>query len=337
MANRERYVRGIPFYLTAIKLDDYTPFLMSLLGHSLLDIDALSEATVFSLFEMTKRLQHLHRTQKISSGQLLQANASRYVAMMFFEPSTRTRSSFEVAAYKLGLQVLAPEFGSMSSRIKGESLVDTFLNVSAMEPDAMVIRFGESPELMEAIKKSDIPVINGGSGKTAHPTQALLDGFTILEEFGELRGRKVLLIGDIKHGRVAQSDMKILNLVGAEIGICGPDEFLPESTEGVRVFDIDEGLDWADVVMTFRIQWERHQSKSQNIIAKEEYNKKFGVSVARMKKLGAGILMHPGPINHGVELDAEVLKDPRCRVLSQVKNGVYMRAAVLSQILGINI
>jgi aspartate carbamoyltransferase catalytic subunit len=307
---------------------------MSLLGRSLLDINTFTEAQVFSLFEIAKRVRYLHNSKKLNIADLLQSNASKYVAMMFFEPSTRTRSSFEVAAYKLGIQVLAPEFGPSSSRSKGESLTDTFLNVAAMDPDAIVVRFGEDPELMHTLEKSQIPVINAGSGKSSHPTQALLDAFTICEEFESLRGRKVLIVGDVRHGRVAQSNIKLLTLMGAEVAVCGPQEFMPQDIDAVKTMAIDDGIEWADVVMALRIQLERHQGDSA--MTKEDYNQQFGVTAARMKKLGAGILMHPGPINQGVELDAEVLKDPRCRVLTQVKNGVYVRSAVMSQILGIS-
>ena len=305
-----------------------------MLGRSLLDIQDIPKDDVLSLFETAKRIRHLHQSQKINVGQLAQKNASRYAAFIFFEPSTRTRASFEVASYKLGIQTLCPEFGAGSSLIKGESLVDTVQNIAAMDPDVMIIRYGECAELNDYLRTSEIPVINAGSGKAEHPTQALLDAFTIFESLGDLEQQKVLIVGDIIHGRVAQSNIKLLQALGAEVAICGPDHFVTPVPEGVRRIEkLEEAMDWASVVMALRIQAERHTEEKPL----ESYHQEFGITQERMKNLGAGILLHPGPINHGVEVESEVLKDPRCRVLTQVKNGVYIRAAVLSEVLGINI
>ena len=311
---------------------------MSLLGRSLLDIQVLTEPDVYSLFETAKRVRHLHQTSKIDFGSLLKSNAHKYIALVFLEPSTRTRASFEVAAYKLGTQVLCPEFGGSSSMAKGESLVDTVKTIAAMDPDLMVVRYGEDQELDGYLKNSDIPVINAGSGISAHPTQALLDAFTVFESLESVRDQKVLIVGDIKHSRVARSNIKLLSLLGAQVGICGPDEYIPNDITGITRFTLSEGIDWASVIMTLRIQLERHGSvPQQGKYSAQSYHLEFGITRERLKKFGAGILLHPGPINQGVELAQDVLKDPRCRVLTQVKNGVYIRAAVLSQILGIKV
>lgn len=315
---------------------------MSLLGRSLLDIQNLDEPDVFSLFESTKRIRHLHQTNKLDFARLVQSSASKYVALVFLEPSTRTRSSFEVAAYKLGIQVLCPEFGGSSSVSKGESLVDTVKTIVAMDPDVIAVRYGVSPELENYLKTCEVPVINAGSGMTAHPTQALLDSFTILEELGSVRGQKVLIVGDINHSRVARSNIKLFEKLGAEVAICAPEEFIPADLSLQQV-SLDEGLDWCSVVMALRIQLERHDNekviseKTTSEITNDKYHAKYGLTEQRLKKLGAGIILHPGPVNQGVEMTSAVLKDPRCRVLTQVGNGVYIRAAVLSQILGIKV
>lgn len=255
--------------------------------------------------------------------------------MVFLEPSTRTRSSFEVSAYKLGLQALCPEFGSSSSLSKGESEVDTLKNISALDPDLMIVRYSGSEAVDTYLEESEIPIVNAGSGKAAHPTQALLDAFTIKEELGTLKNQKVLIVGDIENGRVARSNIQLLSTMGAEVALCGPEPFMPKEFSHLQKMSLEEGLSWANVVMSLRIQLERHTNKIE--MTGEEYHKAFGINEEKMKVFGAGILMHPGPINHGVELSSGVLKDPRCRVLTQVKNGVYIRAAILSQILGIEI
>lgn len=310
---------------------------MSLLGRSLLDIQSLTESNVLSLFETAQRIRHLHQTNKIDFGRFLQANGNKYAALVFLEPSTRTRASFEVAAYKLGIQVLCPEFGGSSSRSKGESLVDTVKTIAAMDPDVMVVRYGTDSELDAYLQSSVIPVVNGGSGVSAHPTQALLDSFTIAESLEEVKGQNVLIVGDIKHSRVARSNIKLLKILGANIGVCGPDEFMANDISGVERFPLAEGIEWASVIMALRIQLERHEKDGKKSYTQDDYHRDFGLTKDRLKKFGAGIVMHPGPINQGVEMTPDVLKDPRCRVLIQVKNGVYIRAAVMSQILGIKV
>jgi aspartate carbamoyltransferase catalytic subunit len=296
---------------------------------SLLSTENLSELEISALFRQADELVNAGFPQKISP---------KIVACLFFEPSTRTRMSFQTAAYRLGHRVLTMEMAE-SSLIKGESQVDTVLNVAAMNPDAIVVRYGNSPELDALLPKLDIPIVNGGSGTKAHPTQALLDAYTLHREFsGAVRGRKVLIVGDIAHSRVAHSNFDVLAKLGAEIGVCGPEVLLPSSTSVTqkiqRFTNLDEAVEWADVYMGLRIQLERHQATDLSLKSMGDYHQHFGLTPDRLKRLKKNaIIMHPGPINHGVEFANEVGLDPRNRIFAQVTNGVAIRAAVLAQVL----
>lgn len=247
--------------------------------------------------------------------------------------------SFQTAAYRLGHQVLTMELSTGSSLSKGETAVDTVLNVAAMKPDVLVVRYGLSRELDELLPSLGIPVINAGSGTLAHPTQALLDAYTIEREAGGVEGKRVLIVGDIRHSRVARSNFDVLAKLGAKIGVCGPESLLPDADgdmpPGTRVFtSLDEAVGWCDVYMGLRIQLERHNASDLQLDSVEDYHRHFGLNRDRLKKLGSGaLIMHPGPINHGVEFAPEVVDDSRSRVLKQVTNGVLIRAALLSMAL----
>jgi len=231
------------------------------------------------------------------------------------------------------------ELSTGSSLSKGETAVDTVLNVAAMKPDVLVVRYGLSRELDELLPTLEIPVINAGSGTLAHPTQALLDAYTIEREMGSVEGKRVLIVGDIRHSRVARSNFDVLAKLGAKIGVCGPESLLPDADgdmpSGTRVFtNLDEAVGWCDVYMGLRIQLERHNASDLQLESLEDYHRHFGLNRDRLKKLGSGaLIMHPGPINHGVEFAAEVVDDSRSRVLKQVTNGVLIRAALLSMTL----
>lgn len=312
---------------------------------SLLDTRALTTENITKLFRMADKFRERSEAHGFfydaARGPVKQG--SKVVALLFFEASTRTRLSFQAAAYRLGLPVLTMEFAS-SSLSKGESLSDTIQNVLAMGPDALVLRYGSSAELDQLIPRLDIPVINAGFGTLAHPTQALLDAYTIYRERGQVVGERVLIVGDILHSRVARSNFDVLQKLGAEIGVCGPARFLPPGSEisGIRVFDsVDDGLRWATVCMGLRIQFERHQQEASDDdhVARQvaEYHRSYGITRARLQSLiPEGILMHPGPINHGVEFSSDALEDPRCRVLQQVTNGVLIRAALLAKTVGMS-
>ena len=247
--------------------------------------------------------------------------------------------SFQAAAYRLGHNVLTMELSTGSSLSKGETYIDTVLNVAAMKPDVMVIRYGHSPELDQFLPSLSMPVINAGSGLSAHPTQALLDAFTIQQEAGSVEGKKVLIVGDIRHSRVARSNFDVLSKLGAIVGVCGPESLLPKSGQelppGARVFhDLDEAVSWCDVYMGLRIQLERHSAADLQLSSLEQYHQTFGLTGVRLKKLADhALILHPGPINHGVEFANEVMADKRCRVLQQVSNGVGIRGVLLARAL----
>ena len=241
-----------------------------------------------------------------------------------------------MAAYRLGHQVLTMEMNAASSLSKGETYEDTVLNIAAMKPDVLVVRYGTSVELDQLLPKLDMPVINAGSGVSAHPTQALLDAYTIHRELGSVAGKKVLIIGDIKHSRVARSNFDVLTKLGAEVAVTGPQFMIPEELpHGVKKLEsIEEGFAWADVCMALRIQLERHSGNEQSSASNEGYHARFGLNQPRLKLLKKdAIIMHPGPINHGVEFSHDVVKDSRSRVLNQVSNGVLIRAALLQRAL----
>ncbi|MCC6277477.1 MAG: aspartate carbamoyltransferase catalytic subunit [Oligoflexia bacterium] len=306
---------------------------MNLLGRSLLDIPDLRPEEVLFLIEEALKLKAFESSQK---EQVLPQASGKSVALLFFEPSTRTRTSFQMAAYRLGLRVLKLEAVG-SSHQKGETIFDTARNVEALSPHAMVIRHGGSGVPGQISKLLKIPVINAGDGFHAHPTQALLDAFTIRESFPQLRGLHVLIIGDIAHSRVARSNIHCLRGFGAQITVCAPPTLVPPlATEwGVRVTSrLDEELPKADVVMALRMQTER-QSTFQ-VPSIKEYTSRFGLTDERLGKIAKhAIIMHPGPVNRGIEMTSAVLEDPRCKVLEQVHNGVLMRAVLLSEILGV--
>jgi aspartate carbamoyltransferase catalytic subunit len=224
-----------------------------------------------------------------------------------------------------------------SSLSKGETHGDTVLNIAAMDPDVMIVRYGRSPELDTLLPTLGMPVLNAGSGASAHPTQALLDAYTITRERRNIAGERVLIVGDIRHSRVARSNFDVLKKLGAEVAVCGPDRLLPtEDIEGIQVFhDLDEATRWCSIYMGLRIQLERHEAHQLNLESQDDYHHHFGLTKERLKILAKdAMIMHPGPINHGVEFCLDVMRDPRCRVLEQVTNGVLIRGALLARILG---
>lgn len=252
------------------------------------------------------------------------------VANLFFEPSTRTRTSFEVAAKRLSADII--NFSSAgSSTSKGESLTDTAKNIEAMNVDTIVMRHPSSGSAEYLARSIRAGVINAGDGIHEHPTQGLLDIFTMRERKKKIEGLKVCLVGDILHSRVARSNIWGLTKLGAKVRVCGPPTLIPAKIEelGVEVFyDVDEAVKDQDVLNILRIQLERQKGAFFPSI--REYAAEYGISVERMKKAKKDvIIMHPGPINRGVELAAEVADGAQSVILEQVTNGVAVRMAVL--------
>ena len=252
------------------------------------------------------------------------------VANLFFENSTRTKLSFELAEKRLSAEVINFSL-SGSSLSKGETLVDTVNNILAMKVDIVVIRHpdaGAASFLSENIKAS---VINAGDGSHEHPTQALLDSFSISEKIGDIKGKNILLLGDIKHSRVALSNIFCLQKLGANVRVCGPPTLIPKNISdlGVEVsFDIKDSLNWCDVVNVLRIQLERQDLKFFPSL--REYTMVYGINKDLIKQINKDILiLHPGPINRGVEITSDLADSHQSIILNQVENGVAIRMAVL--------
>jgi aspartate carbamoyltransferase catalytic subunit len=257
------------------------------------------------------------------------------VATMFFEPSTRTKMSFDKAAKALSADTMAFS-ASTSSLSKGESLKDTALTVRAMGADLMVVRHGATGAPWRLAEWLDIPIVNAGDGAHQHPTQALLDCLTIKQRFGSLDGLRIAIVGDIKHSRVARSDIFAMATLGAEVILVGPPTLLPLDTEGWPVkttTDLDGVLEAVDVVYLLRVQLER--GGGSVFPSLPEYTARYGMTNDRFSRLkNDAIVMHPGPMNRGVEIAHEVADDHRALILQQVTNGVAARMAVLFHLLG---
>jgi aspartate carbamoyltransferase catalytic subunit len=228
------------------------------------------------------------------------------------------------------------DFGNegASSLSKGETPEDTLYNVAAMKPDLMVVRYGSQPSIHRALQKISVPIISGGGGATEHPTQALLDAFTIEEKHGSLKGQKILFVGDVLHSRVAHSGIKLFSRMGAEVATACPESLMRSDAlvrEHKHFIKLDEAIKWADVVMGLRIQKERHSDMTEDF---SEYYLSASV-LSSLKK--DGLIMHPGPFIPGHDMDREVLADSRCVIHRQVENGVYVRMALMAQILGVNL
>ncbi|HEX8217231.1 MAG TPA: aspartate carbamoyltransferase catalytic subunit [Allosphingosinicella sp.] len=277
----------------------------------------LDEAEAWSVFNRRSR-----RADERLRG-LTQINA-------FFENSTRTLFSFEIAGRRLGAQVSNFHPAASSVR-KGESLIDTAQTLNAMGPDLLVIRHEQNGAAHDVAAVMDCPVINAGDGRGEHPTQALLDALTIRQRKGRVAGIKVAICGDIRHSRVAGSNLRALTVLGAEVRAIAPLRLMPDALpRGVAGFeDMDEGIDGADVVMMLRIQRERMDGEVEGALG--DFHDRYGLTRDRLARAAAdAIVMHPGPMNRGVEIDGDVADDPeRSAILQQVANGVAVRMACL--------
>ena len=252
------------------------------------------------------------------------------VVNLFFEASTRTRISFEFAEKRMSADTVSIA-SSGSSVQKGETLVDTARNLEAMRIDMVVIRHGASGAARFLAERIESNVINAGDGTHEHPTQGLLDMLTLRDHFRKLEGVKVCIVGDVLHSRVARSNIWGLRKMGAEVAVCGPRSLLPNAIDefGVTVFDrVDEAIEWADALNILRLQLERMQLGY--IPSLREYNRVFGVTRERLERAKRDVLiLHPGPMNRGVEIDSDVADGPFSVILEQVTNGVAVRMAVL--------
>lgn len=305
---------------------------MRLFEHKdLLSIDQLSIADIKLILDMAESFK------EISSRDIKKVPTLRgkTVVNLFYEPSTRTRSSFEIAAKRLSADTFNLS-SSNSSTIKGETLIDTGRNLQAMNPDVIILRHSSTGAPHMMAKAVNYGVINAGDGINEHPTQALLDLFTIREKKGRVEGLKIVIIGDISHSRVAKSNIKGLKKLGADVTVSGPPTMVPVGIEnyGINVIhNPSEAIRNKDVIMLLRIQFERQSNVLFPSI--REYAKYFGVT-RKMIELANddAIIMHPGPINRGVELASELIDAPDSVILEQVKNGVAIRMAILYLLIG---
>jgi len=258
------------------------------------------------------------------------------IVNLFYENSTRTRISFELAERRLSADVVNFTVSS-SSAAKGETLLDTVNNILSMKVDMVVMRHSASGAPHYLSKHIDAPIINAGDGINEHPTQALLDAFSMQEKMGKIKGLKVAIIGDVMHSRVALSNIYLLKKMGAEVMVSGPPTLIPtylKEALGIQVeYNIDKALAWCDVANVLRIQLERQNQPLFSSL--REYNLAYGISKARLQKLNKEILiMHPGPINRGVEMDSDVADSQHSIILDQVENGVAVRMACLYLLTG---
>jgi len=317
--------------MSTITRVDTPPALTMLRRKDLLGIADLSPEEITLVLDTAEAMKEIgSRTVK-----KVPALRGKTVVNLFFEPSTRTRTSFEIAEKRLSADTLNVAIGT-SSVVKGESLADTALNLEAMNPDMIVLRHASSGacHLLSRICRSAI--INAGDGMHEHPTQALLDAYTIRERHGRLAGLKVAIIGDLIHSRVLRSNIHLLTKMGAEVWVCGPPTLIPPEIRrfGVRATSvIEEAVRDADVVMLLRIQLERMEGAYFPSL--REYFRVFGMNETRLAMAKPDvIIMHPGPMNRGVEIASEVADGPYSVILDQVANGVAVRMAVLYLLAG---
>ncbi len=302
----------------------------------LIGLESLTAAQIEHVLNVARPMKNLF-TRSIKKVPALRGKT---VALLFFEPSTRTRSSFELAAKRLSADTLSFT-ASTSSVAKGESLIDTAKTYEAMKVDFIVMRHSASgaPDLVAQAVKAR--VINAGDGSHEHPTQGLLDLFTILEKKKRVDGLKVVIVGDILHSRVARSNLWGLTKLGAQVTVCGPSTLIPAGLPeifGPKISvstNLDEALDGADVINVLRLQLERQQGDYFPTV--REYTELFGLNTDRLRKAKPDCLvLHPGPMNRGVEISSEVADGPRSQILEQVTNGIAVRMAVLYLFTGAN-
>lgn len=301
---------------------------------SLISINDLNDQDVQILFDRAAKFKQLDAQKKSFKKHISQkTNQELNAFLIFAEPSTRTRVSFQVACNKLGISPVVFSELQSSSIAKGESLEETFRVLQALNPSVIIFRYKGAN--FEISNYSSIPVISAGFDSYEHPTQALIDAFTIMETRGKIKGEKVLIIGDVLHSRVSNSNVKLLKRLGADLAFCSPSSLFPKGKqwENVKHFkNINEGVKWANVVMCLRVQQERHDMNIGLSIA--EYRDKYHLGTEQMKILDpSDIILHPGPCILGVEMSLNVFNDKRSHIMTQVINSVYIRSAVLFHVL----
>lgn len=314
------------FFKFAYKQNCKINFLMRMISKPyLIQADDLTYEDIFEIFDRSNFfLNNNDRTKKFDDLKGIT------VALAFFENSTRTKLSFELAAKRLSADTLS--FSSAGSSLsKGESLIDTLKTIEAMGVQIYVVRHGCSgvPQFLQ--QNTNGIIINAGDGKHEHPTQALLDSFTLYKHFGKMEGLKVCIIGDILHSRVARSNITVLKTLGAEVALCAPGTLLPRGVETWKlkfIDDVHDAVEWSDAVLLLRLQRERMESGLLPTL--REYSSFYGVTFDHFSRKPEIVLMHPGPVNYGLELEYHVSSYPNVLIQTQVTHGVYIRMALLS-------
>lgn len=300
------------------------------MGKGLLDIESLSRTDAEAILDRAKFFQP-PPGEPYGRHQILQG---RSIVNLFFEASTRTRTSFEIAGRRLGAEIISIAT-SASSVSKGESLVDTLNTLAAMRPDAIVMRHSASGAPHFLSRYLPIPIVNAGDGLHEHPTQALLDALTILDRRKTLENLRVAIIGDIAHSRVARSNIFLLSKFGAQIVLCGPASLLPREIAAIApgvelTTDMENAIRDVDVIMMLRVQLERQHEAA---FPADEYFRFFGLRIEHMKQAKPDVIvMHPGPMNRGQEISSEVADSQSSAILNQVGNGIAVRMAVLERV-----
>jgi len=288
-------------------------------------------------------LQHLIRTDDFSIDEIEEILADakifsdgrfdrilqdKLIITLFFENSTRTKSSFEIAASRLGAEMIHLDVAKSSTK-KGETLVDTAMNLDAMGPHAIIVRHQNAgvPKILS--NHTNASILNAGDGAHAHPTQALLDLYTLREHFGDLNGKKIAIVGDIKNSRVANSNIELLSRFGMEVILVAPPHFLPKTTLRTTHF-LEEIIDEVDAIMSLRTQTERHSSQSYASL--KDYASDFCITTELVGNRDI-VLLHPGPVHRNIDICDALLADSRCKVLEQVTNGVNIRMAILKKLI----
>lgn len=288
-----------------------------------LSLSSLSSSEILSLLDRSRYFSLNHK----NPDKVHHILRNKIVANVFYEPSTRTRCSFEVAAKRLGCEVVnfVPENSSVK---KGETVYDTLKCLESLGVEGIVFRHSDDHVFDQLKDRIHLPLLNAGAGKHEHPSQGLLDLFTLREEFQRLEGLKVAICGDIKHSRVAGSMMVAAEKFGMEIYLSGPSDLLPKSQKSfVREIPFDDALPKVDAVMMLRIQLERHGGLELN---QESYHRDFGLTKARLSTMkNNAIILHPGPFNRGIEITDELVEHPQSRIFKQMEKGVYARMAIL--------
>ena len=293
---------------------------------NLIDIERLDKSSLEKIIKFAREFK---------TGKRQSSVVGKTACLMFFENSTRTKISFELAAKKLGMNVIHFD-GATSSLSKGESKKDTLDNLSAIGIDTVVVRTTEDDFIEKALEEISLPItfVNAGAGTTAHPTQALLDYFTMLEYFESVAGKKVCIVGDIAHSRVAKSNFALLSKFGARLHAVAPAYFKPKKEKFNVIYheELIDGIKNADVVMLLRVQKERLEAN--NTFNAENYSQKYQLTSEILEKYAPNaILMHPGPVNRGVEISSELLDSEKGKtILEQAHNGTYVRMAVLEML-----